>query len=213
MSGSPNDSPVTPTRDPQFETDLREAVDRWKINDVLTRYCRALDRCDLELMKQVYWPDAIDDHGISCGNAHEFAEMIIREIAVWFEVAMHAITNVHIELDGDVAYTEAYLISYCKVKGDRSKIESVFGSTYFRKLSTADAAGGQDYLYGGRYVDRLEKRGGVWRIAKRKVLMDWNRNEPSRDIWHEGMYAALSSHGRRDRQDICYQASNPSLNP
>jgi uncharacterized protein (DUF1330 family) len=67
--------------------------------------------------------------------------------------------------------------------------------------------------YGGRYVDRLEKRDGVWRIAKRKVLMDWNRSEPSRDMWHEGMYTALSSHGRRDRQDVRYQASDSSLNP
>jgi ketosteroid isomerase-like protein len=198
---------------PELDPELRETIDRWKINDVLTRYCRALDRCDLELMKQVYWPDAIDDHGISCGNAHEFAEMIIREIAVWFEMAMHAITNVHIEIDGDVAYTEAYLISYCKVKGDAKKIADVFGSTYLKQLGTAEVAGGHDFLYGGRYVDRLERRDGVWRIAKRKVLMDWNRSEPSRDIWNEGMFAALSSHGRRDRKDACYQASDRTVNP
>jgi hypothetical protein len=198
---------------PELDPELRETIDRWKINDVLTRYCRALDRCDLKLMKQVYWPDAIDDHGISCGNAHEFAEAIIRDIAVWFEMSMHAITNVHIELDGDVAYTEAYLISYCKVRGERKKIEDVFGNEYLRQLTREEFSGGHDFLLGGRYVDRLEKREGVWRIAKRKVIMDWNRSEPSRDIWDEGMFAALASHGRRDRRDVCYQAQDRSLNP
>ena len=39
--------------------------------------------------------------------AQAFAEFIIREIQEWFEVTMHAIMNVHMELDGDKAYTEA----------------------------------------------------------------------------------------------------------
>jgi hypothetical protein len=213
MSDEKSERSATQIQHSPLDDELREVIDRWKISDVLTRYCRALDRCDLDLMKQVYWPDAIDDHGIFCGNAHEFAEMIIREIAIWFEMSMHAITNVHIELDGDIAYTEAYLISYCKVRNDPGKIEGVFGPTYLQQLGGVEGAKGHDFLYGGRYVDRLQRRDGIWRIAKRKVLMDWNRSEPSRDIWNEGMFAALSSHGRRDRQDVCYQAGNPSLNP
>jgi hypothetical protein len=63
----------------------------------------------------------------------------------------------------------------------------------------------QDFLYGGRYVDRLEKRDGTWRIALRTVVMDWNRNEPSRAIWREGIFQALSLHGARDRTDAVYR--------
>ena len=33
--------------------ELQEVIDRQKIYDVLTRYCRALDRCDVEAMKSV----------------------------------------------------------------------------------------------------------------------------------------------------------------
>jgi len=106
--------------------EIQEVVDRQKIYDVLTRYCRALDRCDVELMKSVYWEDGFDDHGVFAGNAQAFAEFIVREIQTWFEVTMHAIANVHMELDRDRAYTEAYLIAYHRVKGDRRKIEDVF---------------------------------------------------------------------------------------
>ena len=44
--------------------ELQELVDRQKIYHVLTSYCRALDRCDVELMKSVYWEDGYDDHGV-----------------------------------------------------------------------------------------------------------------------------------------------------
>jgi hypothetical protein len=185
--------------------ELQEVIDRQKIYDVLTRYCRALDRCDVELMKSVYWEDGFDDHGVFAGNAQAFAEFIVREIQQWFEVTMHAIMNVHMELDGDKAYTEAYLFAYHRVKADRRQIEDVFGATYLRQFVGAGEPAPQDFFYGGRYVDRLEKRGGIWRIAKRTVVMDWNRNEPTRSLWDEGMFAVLKTHGTRDRTDPVYQ--------
>ena len=41
------------------------------------------------------------------------------------------------------------------------------------KVSDADAkAKHHVFLYGGRYIDRLEKRDGEWRIALRQVCMD-----------------------------------------
>jgi hypothetical protein len=190
----------------RLEARLEEVEDRQKVYDVLARYCRALDRCDLELMKTVYWEDGIDDHGVFSGNAQEFAEFIIREIREWFELTMHAICNVMIELDGDTAYTESYLISYCQVKADRARIEGVFGPTYLQRFVGSNEPAPQDFLYGGRYVDRLEKRHGTWRIAKRTVVMDWNRNEPSRDILDEGMFKALALRGTRDRTDAVYRA-------
>ena len=71
--------------------ELQELVDRQQIYHVLTSYCRALDRCDVELMKSVYWEDGYDDHGVFAGNAQEFAEFIIRGIQEWFEVTQHTI--------------------------------------------------------------------------------------------------------------------------
>jgi hypothetical protein len=34
-------------------------------------------------------------------------------------------------------------------------------------------------LAGGRYIDRLEKRGGAWRIALRTNLIEWSCLQPS----------------------------------
>jgi SnoaL-like domain len=39
------------------------------IRDVLDRYARAADRCDVALMKSCYHRDAIDDHGFFSGDA------------------------------------------------------------------------------------------------------------------------------------------------
>jgi len=190
---------------PALPPEIQEVVDRQKIYDVLTRYCRALDRCDVELMKSVYWEDGFDDHGVFAGNAQAFAEFIIREIQEWFEVTMHAIANVHMELDGTTAHTEAYLLAYHRVKADRRKIEDVFGATYLRQFVGAGEPAPQDFFFGGRYVDRLEKRDGVWRIAKRTVIMDWNRNEPTRSLWAEGTFAVLKTYGARDRSYPVYR--------
>ena len=186
--------------------ELQELVDRQKIYHVLTSYCRALDRCDVALMKSVYWEDGYDDHGVFAGNAQEFAEFIIRGIQEWFEVTQHAICNIHMELDGDVAHTEAYLIAYHKVAGHRQKVGDWFGENYLGRFAgLVDAGQPQDFVYGGRYCDRLEKRDGVWRIAKRVVVMDWNLNQPSTEIRSEGMFRTLQIIGRRDRQDPVYQ--------
>jgi hypothetical protein len=190
----------------ELDADIREVIDRSKVYDVLTRYCRALDRCDVELMRSVYWEDAVDDHGVYQGNAQEFAEFIIREIQNWFEVTMHAICNVHMELTETVACTESYLIAYHKVAGDKAKIERVQGPTY---LASFDWDAIKDrhhvFLYGGRYVDRLEKRDGTWRIAHRRVVMDWNENWPGNSIFNEGMFSELQLRGTRGFEDPVFR--------
>jgi SnoaL-like domain len=46
------------------ESDVQELISRQKIYDVLTRYCRALDHCEGDLMRLAYWDDGIDDQGM-----------------------------------------------------------------------------------------------------------------------------------------------------
>lgn len=184
------------------DSDVDELLSRQKVYDVLTRYCRALDRCDIDLMRSVYWEDGFDDHGVFSGNAAEFAEFIISEIQNWFEVTMHAIMNVHMEIDGGVACTESYLFAYHKVRGDKAKVEEIFGSRYLQQFDWSRVEGlPHHFYYGGRYVDRLERRGDEWRIAKRVVVMDWNENGLSAEILDQGMFATLHPRGVRSPQD------------
>jgi proline racemase len=49
------------TRD--LEGRLRALEDQQAIRDVLMRYARGVDRCDLDLLKPAYHEDAYDDHG------------------------------------------------------------------------------------------------------------------------------------------------------
>lgn len=188
------------------DAEILELLDRQKCYDVLTRYCRALDRADVELMKSVYWDDAEDEHGVFTGNAQEFAEFIIREIQVWFEVTMHAICNIHMEYYGDTMCTESYLIAYHKVKAEKEKVLAVQGPSYWENLSAAGLeAKHHVFFYGGRYIDRLEKRDGEWRIARRQVCMDWNENWPGNTILDEGMFATLTRRGCHGREDSVYK--------
>src|SRR5579862_3908887 len=39
-----------------------ELADREAIRDCLYRYCRGVDRCDMELLRSAYWPGAMDTH-------------------------------------------------------------------------------------------------------------------------------------------------------
>ncbi len=36
-----------------------------------------------------------------------------------------------------------------------------------------------DTLFGGRYLDELEKRDGQWRISKRSYIADWIHHFPN----------------------------------
>jgi ketosteroid isomerase-like protein len=191
---------------PAASPEIQELIDRQKIYHVLTSYCRALDRCDVELMKSVYWEDGHDDHGVFAGNAQEFAEFIIKGIQDWFEVTQHSISNIHMELQGDVAFTEAYLFAFHKVSGNPKKVGDWFGENYAKKFQGLTGAGtAHNFFYGGRYFDRFEKRQGTWRIAKRTVIMDWNLNQPSTEIRDDGLFKTLQIMGRRDRSDPIYQ--------
>lgn len=182
------------------DADIEDLLARRDIYHVLTTYCRALDRADVELMKSVYWSDGSDSHGVFDGNAAEFAEFIVREIQEWFEVTMHGIMNVHMEVDGDRAATETYLFAYHKVREDKG--EEIFGSRYMERFK----GGGLDpkhhhFFFGGRYLDRFERRNGEWRIFRREVVMDWNESRPSNEILDQGMFATLRPLGERGAGD------------
>lgn len=54
-----------------------ELADPEAIRDCLMRYCRGVDRCDASLLRGVYWPGAVDDHGTFIGAAEDFIEYLL----------------------------------------------------------------------------------------------------------------------------------------
>jgi SnoaL-like domain len=163
-------------------SDYQELRDERDIREVLTRYCRAIDRCDLELLKSVYWPEATDDHVIFVGNAFEFADFVIPMLKQQVECTMHMISNVWMKLDGDTACAETYVNAYHRMQSNGDKLEVVVG---------------------GRYLDRLERRHGEWRIAGRKFVVDWEQNGAA--LLGKEKLATLLAMDTRQRDEDSYR--------
>jgi hypothetical protein len=164
------------------EQAVQELLDKQAITEVIYRYCRAIDRLDVELFKSVYHPDAYDDHGRTKGTGHEFAEHAI-EVLQPPQRTQHNITNILIELDGDIAWAESYVIAVHHFLEPAQTVLEV----------------------GARYVDRFERRAGVWRIANRVMVYEWSRELP---VEREYATHALFEPARRDRTDISYRRSS-----
>jgi SnoaL-like domain len=141
-----------------MQSELKELRDSEMIKEGLYRYCTAIDRCDLDLLKSCYHPDAVDMHSNTfCGNAMKFAEYIIPEMQKLFSVH-HSIGNISIEL-----------------KADRAFVQSQFQGQIRVNLVDEDAAQGfVEYNSRGRYLDIWENREGDWRISFRYLVDDGN---------------------------------------
>lgn len=155
--------------------DIEEMIARQKITDVLTRYARGIDRCDIDTLLSVFWPEAKADYGAGAQLAAAWCRGTLEALKGMLRT-QHAISNLLIVIDGAEAHAETYCQAYHELEGP---------------------AGRREMVVGGRYLDRLERRGGEWRIAQRTYVMDWNRNTPSTSQWDEGIYAGLKIRGGR----------------
>jgi hypothetical protein len=188
----------------EISPDLQEMLDAHKIYAVLTRYCRGLDRCDVETLKDAYWPDAKDDHGVFEGNAHEFAVFMVAFARKYYLATQHKLGNVSYDIKGDQASTEAYFTVYHRISAEPEIVRAVFGNSYYEQHKSSGVKT-HDYIFGGRYLDRLAKRNGVWRMISRAPIMDWNIMQPSTYITTEGHLASLKELGRHDVGDPVYR--------
>ena len=79
-------------------TQIDELISRHEIYEVLTRYCRGVDRCDVELIRSVYHEDAMDDHGMFKGLGVQFAQWIVDWEKANIKLSQHFIGNFTCEL-------------------------------------------------------------------------------------------------------------------
>ena len=87
--------------------------------------------------------------------------------------------------------------------------EAMLGSNYFGQLAgTGLDPDHEMFVMAGRYLDRLERRDGEWRILRRQVVTDWNASHPSSQILDEGMHRTLRPIGEWGRGDPVYANSS-----
>jgi hypothetical protein len=161
------------------ETDL---ADRQAITDLIYRYCRAIDRNDIELGAAIWHEDGLADYeGLFSGTGRGLIEFLVQShhqsaTPQHSAVYAHQTSNIILELDGDRANSETYVCSIARFVRD--------GQT--RQATTW-----------GRYIDQWSRRKGRWGIDKRLFILDCNE---IRDV------AAMSVPERRrpDRGDPSY---------
>jgi hypothetical protein len=164
---------------------VRALLDKQSITEVIYRFSRAADRGDLDLMARSYHSGATEDHGAFAGPADDFMEWCRKgwESGVLVD-SSHVVTNVLVELDGDGAHVESYFLVHQTWKTRHGLLDDV---------------------YGGRYIDRFERRDGEWRIVMRRCVYDWGRADPvTDDAWFRRLRGDYVF-GTRDRTDLSYR--------
>jgi 3-phenylpropionate/cinnamic acid dioxygenase small subunit len=153
-------------------------LDEAAVKEVQMRYCRACDRRDFEALRACFHPDATADYGEGVWNLDQYMAHAT-SMSANFIATTHNTGNQLVELDGDAAWAEHYIIANHRWPLDEN------GDT--RDLTAAV-----------RYIDRMERRDGEWRIARRMMVLDWHRVDPIAGANVSGV------RGRRDRSDPSY---------
>lgn len=160
---------------------LDRVVSHQAIIELGCRYARGVDRGDPDTIMSAFHDDASIVSGAFNGPASEFAVEIGRILDATSAGVAHTVTNHWIEIDGDSAVGESYVMAYQGLLGDAP----------------------QDVLTGGRYVDRYERREGIWKITQRTFVVDWSTSAPGKNLLDSGMFEAMVK-GKRGPDDPVY---------
>jgi hypothetical protein len=187
---------------------LDELSSRQVIAELKARYCRAVDRCDLTLLKSVFWNDATVQYGIFEGPASQFAELTVATLRQGCQSTMHMISNSIVELDGSEARSETYAVAYHSLPSADSIGELRFDPAMiesFRSQNATAPAGRCTFVVGARYLDGFARRKGHWRIAHRAYVWDWCDIGPANLLFEASASDTRLLIGRRDPSDHSYR--------
>ncbi len=149
------------------EAALQTLLDESAIFKCLVRYARGIDRHDAALAESAYHADGVDHHGGESRSPEELTEWGNELHAIHTRSHQHLIGNPTIEIDGDTAHSEVYVL-FALWRRDEPVVD----------------------ISGGRYLDRLERREGAWGIVERLVVVDWAAHAPQ----GEGADGALAKY-------------------
>ncbi len=142
---------------------MSELLAKQDLYELCCRYMRGLDRLDETLLKSVFWEDAWCDYGFTAGPAADFAGFCMDALKD-HAANHHMVGNTLFDIEGDAAFGEVYFNAYHKVQGE---------------------AGWEDVIIAGRYLDRYERRGGVWKFAYRSERVDFSHTRPTNDPYFD----------------------------
>ncbi len=164
---------------------IEEMLAREEIRLLSGTYMRGLDRLDVALLRSVFFDDAVLDYGFFKGAADDFVNMCHGALKDHL-ANHHMLGQINIDFEDDVAFGEVYFQAFHRLVADGAE---------------------RDLFIAGRYVDRYEKRGGVWKIAFRSEVNDWASDHPATDGYFKAQPASLR--GARKPNDGLYHIPRP----
>jgi len=165
----------------QLRRDVAYLMDRQAILDCIASHDRGHDRHDSQMLTAVYHDDGFDEHGNAVNAGPNYAEWINPVHAAGSQNHLHNITTHTCEIDGDVAHAESYVL-----------------------VTLLNHDGQTARFINGRYLDRLEKRDGVWRIAVRRSTVELMIVGDASGLQHPMFTEQGYSKGTRDTRDLSY---------
>ena len=184
-----------------MQNELQTLLDKQACAEVMKTYCRAIDHLDEALLRSVFHPDSYHHHGFEGPSSDptappESGDFVAYALGV---LATHTHTHhqlgnilVEVEPDGETAYTEAYFTAFHRMRA--SDDPKAAPNAYDTQM---------DFWVGGRYLDKMEKRDGVWKIAYRTGMTDWTRIEPPAS---QGYFATDPEYRtRQSTEDLVYR--------
>ena len=139
-----------------LEQKIQLLMDEREIRNVIYRDCRAKSRGDRELMRACFFEGAVDHHQpFFDGPIDPIIDGLEDSRRAMGEMVQYVALQILVDVFGDVARTESYVqtakIFHQRLDDGRKIIQ----------------------LGGKRFLDRLERRNGEWRIAERQFVPEW----------------------------------------
>lgn len=144
--------------EPAQLTRLSRLLDRQDILDCLVRFSRGMDRFDREVFLSAFHPDALIAAGEFVGGPVDLYDWASTLHERGQASTHHNLLNHTCDIEGDVAHTETYYLFV-----GRNRDES-------------------NWIAGGRYIDRFERRDGAWKIVLRTNAIEWSGIVPTMPI-------------------------------
>jgi hypothetical protein len=163
----------------QLKRQVQYLTDRQAILDCIVRNSRGNDRFDAELVASSYHADGVHEIGSRTIDGPHYGEHANEAHGTMCERNLHNVTMHSCEIDGDTAHAESYVIGLFLDKGEQTS-----------------------RILAGRYIDRLEKRDGEWRIVVRRCTVEVILEGTAKMV--ENLRKGSYLKGSRDKSDLAY---------
>ena len=166
----------------RLRKDVQYLKDRADILDCIAAHARGCDRHDVSLLTSTYHDDGIDEHGKMKIPGPGYAAWANAVHGATSQAHMHHITTHTCKIDGDEAHAESYVVV---------------------TLLSNDGKGAT--MMCGRYIDRLERRDGAWKLAVRRATVELAFAADASLLQAEFFKNQRFIKGTRDPSDLSYE--------